>query len=394
MAINKTLKFSWGHIIAFVALIFVSYVTFMGVSYLSQGNFWYAGASVVAVDFILTIFFIIPQILKGADEKFSKKIVFERILFFATPIFFIAAMIPYAHFWTVFDNRSEIETTFAESVKGIKGMFSAYEDYAHERINVFEKKLADSVVSARTPASKSRKGKAKGAPGVKPSKGHSSLNSVASTSLAAKKPKAKKGKKPNSQKPAFSKIRQANAVEALKLQLIGQNYYDLQSSAETWIDNAAEATVWNVFTIGNIDTIEEVMDNWNHALYSFSSKTMKDEDKNTIAFSENDESVVTAKKSLRALRAGYTQMGGPTLLSIGTALLLYFMLLFPYLIQSRNTKNTFRLIGCEGDSGRKPRKENYRKNKRHNRVQDDELETFVVEDSVHNQTGDYDSFSM
>ena len=104
MAINETLKFSWGHIIAFIALIFISYVSFMGITYLTDGDFLYAGLGVLIINLVLIIFFIIPQILKGTDEKFSRKIIFERILFFSAPVFFIAVMVPYAHFWTVFEH--------------------------------------------------------------------------------------------------------------------------------------------------------------------------------------------------------------------------------------------------------------------------------------------------
>lgn len=34
----QKLRFSWGHIIAFLALIFLSYLTFMGVTYYTNGN--------------------------------------------------------------------------------------------------------------------------------------------------------------------------------------------------------------------------------------------------------------------------------------------------------------------------------------------------------------------
>ena len=63
MAINETLKFSWGHIIAFVVLIFISYVSFMGITYLTDGDFLFAGLGVVIINLVLIIFFIIPQIL-------------------------------------------------------------------------------------------------------------------------------------------------------------------------------------------------------------------------------------------------------------------------------------------------------------------------------------------
>ena len=36
---NEQLKFSWGHIIAFLALIIISYISFVGVTYMTDGDF-------------------------------------------------------------------------------------------------------------------------------------------------------------------------------------------------------------------------------------------------------------------------------------------------------------------------------------------------------------------
>lgn len=293
MAINETLKFSWGHIIAFIALIFISYVSFMGITYLTDGDFLYAGLGVLIINLVLIIFFIIPQILKGADEKFSRKIIFERILFFSAPLFFIAVMVPYAHFWTVFDNLSQVKTTFSESIKTTKGMFESYETYANNRIKEYDKKLA-----------------------------HNKTKTVHRT----------------------------NEVEALRLQLIADNYDALKESAVEWIDNASGATVWNVFMIGNIKKIESAIENWNNSLSEFSSKIMSDEPNGVEPFSSSDPSVTTAKENLNNLRSVYTTMGRPSMLAISIGVLLYILLLFPYIIQSRNIKSTFRLIGSEDDS--------------------------------------------
>ena len=45
---NEELRFSRGHILAFLALIFIAYVTFMGITYLTLGNFGYAGIGALA----------------------------------------------------------------------------------------------------------------------------------------------------------------------------------------------------------------------------------------------------------------------------------------------------------------------------------------------------------
>lgn len=334
MAINETLKFSWGHIIAFIALIFISYVSFMGITYLTDGDFLYAGLGVLIINLVLIVFFIIPQILKGTDEKFSRKIIFERVLFFSAPLFFIVAMMPYAHFWTVFENRTEVETTFSESIKTTKEMFDSYEAYANNRIKEYDKKLAHNKVEI---------------------------------------------------------VHRTNEVEALRLQIIADNYDALKNSAIEWIDNASGATVWNVFMIGNIKKIESAIEGWNKSLTDFSSKTMADEPEGVEAFSSSDPSVTTAKDNLNNLRSVYTTMGAPTMIAIGVGVLLYILLLFPYIIQSRNTKSTFRLIGSEENSYTSKRK----RSKKDSKVErtDDDM-TFSMDDDSSSSEGDYGSFTM
>lgn len=328
MAINETLKFSWGHIIAFVALILISYVSFMGISYLEDGNFLYAGIGTVIIDLVLVLFFIVPQLLKGTERKFNKRIWLERILIILSPVVFYFMMASYFHFWNVFKNRQQIETTFSESVKTTKGMFDSYELYANERIKEYTKKLA----RAKTDA-----------------------------------------------------ISKNNKIEALKLQLIDDNYKSLKETANEWIDRASGATVWNVFMIGNIDKIEDAVDGWNNTLNEFSSKIMSDETTGTETFSDSDTSVVTAKESLNDLRNLYTEKGEPTAIAISLAVILYLMLVLPYVIQGRNPKNTFRLFISEGYSFPTKR----RNSKKEIDDTDDE-----IDDRMSSNNDDYGSFTM
>ena len=333
MAINETLKFSWGHIIAFVAIIFISYVSFMGISYLTDGNFLFAGLGVVGIDVLIVVFFIGAQLMKGTDEKFKRKIVFERILLFAAPFVFCAVMIPYAHFWTVFDRREKIENTFSSSLKETKGMFDSYKSYADARIKEYDAKLA---------------------------------------------------------KDKVDQISRENKVKALKLQLVSDNFVNLKNAANEWIDRASNATVWNVFMLGNIHKINDALENWNRALTSMSQKKMSDEGQGGIPFTSEDQSVVQAKSDLSNLNNYYSGIQGPTWIAIVTGLFLMLLLLFPYVIQSRNTKSTYRLFGTEDTNNRLTEK------KAKNRIKKEHHEdsSFEISSSDTNCTGDYDSFSM
>lgn len=73
MAINEILKFSWGHIIAFLAMIFISYVSFMGLTYLTDGNFMIAGIGVVIIDVLLLVFFIGLQVIKSVQRSLQRE---------------------------------------------------------------------------------------------------------------------------------------------------------------------------------------------------------------------------------------------------------------------------------------------------------------------------------
>ena len=330
MAINETLKFSWGHIVAFVAMIFISYVSFMGMIYLTDGDFLFAGLGIVVINLAIILFFILPQILKGTERKFKRRVIWERVLVFAAPIAFIVIMNPYAHFWSVLENRRQVEELFSQSVKTSKGMFVAYEEYANNRLAAYEQKLAHDKV-----------------------------------------------------RPVY----RSNATEALRLQILGDNYVALKESAIEWIGRASEATVWNAFMLGNIKTIEDALESWNHSLSAFSSKIMADEPAGVEPFSSSDPSVILANDTLKELREVYTARGGTNMLGIGVGIVLYWLLMFPYFLQRRNTKSTVRLVGSEEHPVLWSKKNKEER-------EEDSNGSFRMDDAPSSRESDYESFTM
>lgn len=78
---DEQLKFSWGHIIAFLALIFISYITFVGVVYRTDGDFTKAAVTMVVVDIVLVVVFIGSQMAKATAHKISKKFGWSELVF-------------------------------------------------------------------------------------------------------------------------------------------------------------------------------------------------------------------------------------------------------------------------------------------------------------------------
>lgn len=288
MTFNEKLKFSWGHIITFVAMITISYFSFLGLTYLTDGNFISSGIGVAAIDLIITFFFIGPQILKSTDHNFKKRIIFERILLVAAPIVLVAAMYPACHFWTVFDNRTNIENSFKESVTSVKDMFEQYEEYANNRISAY-----DGIVDRQKTTA----------------------------------------------------VNKQDQKLSLKLQLLDANYYTLKSEATEWIDRAKGSTVWNVFLIANIKTIKDAINDWNSMLRSFSENTVKYEPNDIIRFDAQNESLNAILWNLDKIKTKYSVNGVHiTLYAIIMVILCYILLMFPYVIQERNTKSTYHLF--------------------------------------------------
>lgn len=309
---NKKLKFSWGHIIAFVALIFIAYTTFVGMTYLEKGNFAIAGVWTALIVLSLLVLFMAVQQLKGCDEKFAKKIVIERILFFASPVLFVALMIPYAHTWKVQRNNDEIVEQFNEAINSSRQMFTDYENYSNNRIADYGQSVEDVLTYD------SLRGRF--------------LNSGFTVGL--------------------EQTQKENRMEALRLQLLPCDYDSLKVVANKWIDEANHgANVWNVFLLGNINEISSAIENWHGQLAAFSTKhTLKSEEvlEGSIApFDGNRESIQKALDGLTGLSEIYTERGWPSLWGWITGALCYIMLLFPWYIQERNTRNPFRLIGYQ-----------------------------------------------
>ncbi len=282
---NETLKFSWGHIIAFIALIFISYVAYMGDFYMNGGDFKSAALEVLLINIALLITFIGAQIYKGADKKFNRSIIIERVLICLTPFAFIMAMVPYNHFWNVFDQREQIETQFNAAINASKQMFVDYDAYANDRIATYQQTL-----------------------------------------------ETKKN----------DRLQRETYMHTLQLQLLSQNTDNLKNQALKWIDGAnQDASVWNAFLVGNIEEISDAITGWNQTLISYSEPILSNETvtgNEVKAFDTDKTSIKIAISDLKSLINIYEERGGINLISIITAFVLFLMLLFPYFLQKRNTR--------------------------------------------------------
>lgn len=331
---NERLQFSWGHIIAFIALIAVMYISFVGFTYMTEGNFTYALVGMGITAFLYIIFFIGAQQMKASGVKMARKIIWERFFIFGSPIIFIAGMLSMSHFWTVKAQNDEIVNQFTQAINSSKQLFDDYETYANERIENYDKMLGHIIASRISdPCTFSEAGFT----------------------------------------GDMANVQKENMVETLRLQLLSQNYDSLKNVATKWIDNANQgASTWNVFLLGNTREIKDALGNWENQLKSYSTKQLSNE----VMFDEipafSSNGAANAISGIDGMTSSFTTQKAPNVSALLFGIAIYLMLLFPYAIQERHTKSPYKNI--------------IKKKRKQDKINVDEKATKTSKSTVHRGT--------
>lgn len=302
---NERLRFSWAHIIAFIALIAVSYTSFVGFTYLSNGSFVAGSFGMVMTDIIFIFVFIGAQQLKASGENMRNKIVWERTLIFASPLVFIAGMIAISHFWTVQTRNDEVVQQFNGAMQSGGTIFDDYEKYANERLEKYNNTL-NRVIANKTnqPDAFQRAGFTEG----------------------------------------IENIQKENMMEVLRLQLLSSNYDSLKNLATNWMAKANNgASTANVFLLGNTREIHDALIHWEEQLKGFTTNKLSNEEMAGQVQEFNSQAGTNAASQLNGLSESFTKQKIPTVGAIIFGIILYLMLIFPYFIQERHSKSVYSL---------------------------------------------------
>ena len=76
---HKIKKTALAQVIAVVAAIFIAYISFMGLVYLSHGQIVASAVAATAIGIALVLLCFMAQQMKGAESRFASSIVKERI---------------------------------------------------------------------------------------------------------------------------------------------------------------------------------------------------------------------------------------------------------------------------------------------------------------------------
>lgn len=359
---NQKLKFSWGHIFAFVALLFIAYMTFLSVTYYTLGNYILAGVITFAVDVSLLILFISLQRLKACDHRFQKNIRRERILFVVSFILFLILMIPFLKGWSVIKDNDKIIQNFKSAINESKNIFASYERYSELRINKYKQRLESIATSVKSNKQKSDKHSTYDSPDP-------FLNNIQHR-FDSKQDKYNEEKRWHRSKIMDSihhkqdcsqqiidlykeigfdgekdSFMIENRITLLKLQIDSTNYEKIRDNALQWIEQANQGgSVWNVFLFGNLKTIKSSISSWHSSLQEFSSKKFVAEEESIMEFDKENKILNSAINSIDQLENIYKQSKELYIWGLVTMILAYLFLLMPWIVQERNTKSREKIL--------------------------------------------------
>lgn len=283
---NETLKFSWGHIVAFLAMIMISYVTFTGAAYLYDTNLLVSALWAIASFLVMFVVFVGTQQMKAVEKNFTRSIVLERIgvVLSVVVLVLLVTISPFKHFWTVYSNKSEIMEEFAMSIDSSKSIFENYDAYVEERIE---------------------------------------------KTLQSKSP----------EKNAQAELMRLQLQPSFATQTESFDYQTKKLEIEQWIDKARQSSVWNVFVIGNLTKIQSGVEMWKTTLESWSSKKFYDGDM------EPYKATYDITSNFNILKQKFTNSVAFQWRAILWALVGYFCMALPWLLQRRPVKNPNSLFG-------------------------------------------------
>lgn len=288
-------KFSLADVLTVLGAFAFGFFCFLSFNFLSLGETMQSvvWASVLAL--VLGGLAFGAKLLKMSSINFTTCIIFEWIFLFLFAGMAFIAVYPFSHYYAVSDYKNEIQQKVIGNITQAEGMFTEYEVYANNRLNIYKSKL-NSVVAAKN---------------ISPSE-YRDYGFVVG---------------------ADDRTQVENKMFTLKAQLFPTNFIEMKQVDSSWL--ASSKTIiadWKPISL--IDVINDVEGNlteWKNKLIEYSSFRAKGETTTDFDFPLNFDDVTNRMETL----------GSPTTISIVIAISLYVLLLLPYLVTKRSTKTSY-----------------------------------------------------
>lgn len=307
---NQT-KFSLADVLTVLAALSFGFVCFLGANFLNINNdrVWgmshTLGCIVIAVFIALLLFCTAygAKLLKRTSHNFKTSFVWEVVLlmlFVLFGIFFGTKTSPFPHYFTVTAQKSEIKNKLQTSITQAENMFAEYESYADNRKNLYKHKL-QSVTTAKN---------------INPNEyveyGFDGRNDISDA------------------------LQIDTKMFTVHADLFPSNYSDtiakkgIKEVATKWLQDAKNTTnSWKpIGIVGVVNDIEKNSTEWHNTLITLSKVREQGEKAEDFNYALSFEDVKTH----------FTILDSPSLLTIGLAMLAYFLMLLSWFVSKRSTR--------------------------------------------------------
>ena len=307
-------KFSLADVLAALATLAFGYVCFLGANFLNISNDKVWGMSHITGCVVISVFIAVllfgtafgAKLLKRTSRNFKTCFVWELILlilFVLFAVFFATKTSPFPHYFTVWEQKSEINSKLQASIKQAESMFVAYESYADNRENLYKHKL-QSVAAAK---------------GINPTEytkyGFKSTSGVSDASQIDTK------------------------MFTVHADLFPTNYSDtaahngIKEVATEWLQDAKNTTSnWKpIGIVGVVNDIEKNSNEWLSTLIALSKVREQGEQATDFPYTLSFDDV----------KMHFTTLGSPPGLATGLAILAYVLMLLSYIFSLRSTKSKY-----------------------------------------------------
>jgi hypothetical protein len=299
----RTSKFSLADLLTVVSVAVFGFICFLSFNFLLFGETGRSILWALVIALIIGGLALSIKILKTTRGNFKTCIIAERILLFLFLGVAFISCYPFSHYSAVMDQKTEIQNKVTADITQAESMFADYEKYAANRKDIYKRRLI-SVVADKI---------------IRPGD-YRDYGFVESTN---------------------DSTQIENKMFTLQTQLFPTNYDGnggIKQVAVNWLAGAKNSlnTKW-AFTFGIVPVIQKsqtYITAWKEELKKISAFRAQGESTNdfdyTLTFGD-----VTGK---------FTTPGNPTAVSIGVAAGLYFLMLLPYLVSKRSSKNHYSLF--------------------------------------------------
>jgi hypothetical protein len=285
-------KFSFADLFTVLAAVGFGFFCFLSLNFLSLGKtvpsiIW---AAVLAL--ILGGLTLGAKLLKRTSRNFKTCIIWEWVLLVLFVVMAFVAVHPFSHYFAVSEQKSEIQQKVTANITQAEGMFTDYENYANNRLYIYESKLK-SIVAGKSVNSTE----------------YNNYGFVAGTD---------------------DNTQIENKMFTLQAQLYPSNYKEIKQTDSAWLAHSKTIVAdWKPIGIVTVmNEVERNLTSWKEQLKEFSSFRAQGE------IASNFDYTLTFDDATNRMK----YLGSLTSLSMLYAVCLYALMLLSYFITKRHTR--------------------------------------------------------